>query len=237
MRGTSIGSRGASPSVDSRRDSSSRSAMMAFMRCACARMSRIGPAQAGSMRGIIGQRIEVARNDRQRRAQLVRGVGDEVLAHGLEAHLAGDIAHQQQRLPGAVGHQLQREIQVGLHRRADDQGHREIIPVQIVHELRRANQIVDPQAEIDRPLQSEQARGLSVEPDDFVLAAQDDDAVRQRRRRAPQLAKQLHQALLVKLLAPMQAHHLPDDVAPNARRGWADRAAIAAAASGPGDTD
>ncbi len=57
-------------------------------------------------------------------------------------------------------------------------------------------------------LQSEQARGLAVEPDDLVLAAENDDAVRQRRGRAAQLAKQLHQPLLVKLLAPMQAHHL-----------------------------
>ena len=171
-------------------------------------MSRIGPAQAESIDGIIGQGVEVARDDRQGRAQFVRGIGDEILAHGLEAHLPGDIAHQQQRLPRAVRNQLQRQIQIDLHRRANDQGQREIIAVQIVYEFRRANEIVDPQAEIDRPLQSEQARGLTVEPDDFVLAAQDDDPVRQRRRRAAQLAKQLHQALLVKLLAPMQAHHL-----------------------------
>ena len=49
MLGTSIVSRGASPSVDSSRDSSSKSVMMAFMRCACARMSRRGPDQASSM--------------------------------------------------------------------------------------------------------------------------------------------------------------------------------------------
>ena len=64
--------------------------------------------------GIIGQRVEIARDHGQRRAQLVRGIGDEILAHGLEAHLARHIAHQQQRLAGAVGHDLQREIQVRL---------------------------------------------------------------------------------------------------------------------------
>jgi len=45
------GSRAASPSADSKRDNSSRSAMMAFMRCAWARMSLIGPSQAGSTDG------------------------------------------------------------------------------------------------------------------------------------------------------------------------------------------
>src|SRR6202043_1474572 len=63
---------------------------------------------------------------------------------------------------------------------------------------------------------SEQAGGLPIEPDDFVLAAQYDDSIRQCRRRAPQFAVELHEPLLVELLAPVQAHHLTDDVAPNA---------------------
>ena len=189
--------------------------MMTFMRCAWARMSLIGPAHAASTRRIVGQGVEVARYHRQRGAQLVRGIRDEILAHGLEAHLAGHVAHQQQRLPGSVGNHLQRQMQVHLHRRTDDQRHRKIIAVQIVHEFRRADQVVDAQADVDRALQTQQARGLAVEPDDFLLAAQNDDAVRQRRGRAPQLAKQLHQPLFVKLLAPMQAHHLPDDIAPD----------------------
>ncbi len=125
--------------------------MMAFMRCACARMSRIGPAQARIDGRIVGQGVQVARNHRQRRAQLVRGIGDEVLAHRLQAHLPGDIAHQQQRLAAAVGHHLQRQVQIQLHRRPDHQRHRKIIAVQVVHELRRADQIVDSQAHIHRP--------------------------------------------------------------------------------------
>ncbi len=70
--------------------------------------------------------------------------------------------------------------------------------------------------DVHRALQAQQPRGLPVEPDDLVLAAQDDHAVRQRRGRAPQFAEQLHQALLVELLAAMQAHHLADDVPPDA---------------------
>jgi len=57
--------------------------------------------------------------------------------------------------------------------------------------------------------------GLAVEPDDLVLAAEDDDAVGQRRGGTPQLAEDLHQPLLVELLAPMQPHDLSDDVAPD----------------------
>jgi hypothetical protein len=114
-----------------------------------------------------------------------------------------------------VRHELQREIQVGLDRRTDDERHREVIAVQIAHELGRADQVIDPQADVDRTPQPEQACGLTVEPEDLVLVAQDDDAVGKRCRGTPQLAEELHEALLVKLLAPVQAHHLSDDVAPD----------------------
>jgi hypothetical protein len=38
-----------------------------------------------------------------------------------------------------------------------------------MHELGRADQVVDAQADIDGPLQAQQARGLAVEPDDLAL--------------------------------------------------------------------
>ena len=117
-------------------------------------MSLMGPDQAGSMAGSSAKVSKIAGNHRQGRAQLMRGIGDEVLAHGLQAHLPSHIAHQQQGLAAAVGHHLQRQIQIHLHRRANHQRHREIIAVQIVHELRRADQIVDPQADVDRPAQA-----------------------------------------------------------------------------------
>ncbi len=87
--------------------------------------------------------------------------------------------------------------------------------MQVVRKFRRANQVVDPQPHIDRPAQAQQPRGLAIEPNDFALRAQDDDPVGQRRGGAAQLAIELHQALLVVLLAPMQAYDLRDDVAPD----------------------
>ena len=87
--------------------------------------------------------------------------------------------------------------------------------MQVVHELGGADQIIDTQTDVDRSLQPQQACRLSVEPDDFMLRAQDDDPIRKRRRRAAQFAVQLHQALFMELLAPMQAHHLRHHVAPD----------------------
>ncbi len=143
--------------------------MMAFMRCAWARMSRMGPCPGRIHRWIIREGVQVSGDHRQRRAQLVRGIGDEVLAHRLEAHLPRHIAHQQQRLAAAVGHHLQRQEHIELHRRTDDQRHRKIIAVQVVRELRGANQIVDAQAHVHRPPQPQQSGRLTVEPDDFAL--------------------------------------------------------------------
>src|SRR5260370_27189398 len=101
-----------------------------------------------------------------------------------------------------------------MHRRPDDYRNRKVVRMQVAYELRRADQIIDPQTDIDGTLESEQAGRLPIEPDDFVLAAQYDDPVGKRGRRAPQFAVELHQPLLVKLLATVQAHHLTDDVAP-----------------------
>jgi hypothetical protein len=169
--------------------------------------------------GVVGHRVEIAGNHGQRGAQLVRGIRDEILAHCLEPHLPGHIPCQEQRLARPIRDHLQREIQLHLDGWPDDQRQRKVVPVQIMDELRRADQIVDPQTDIDRTPQPEQPRGLPVEPDDLVLAAQDDDAVGKRGGRAAQFAKQLHQALFVKLFAPVQTHHLADDVAPDAADG------------------
>src|SRR5579859_1074297 len=103
-----------------------------------------------------------------------------------------------------------------MHRRADHDGNRKVVRMQVAYELRRANQVVDPQTHVNGTLEPHQAGGLPIEPNDFVLAAQDDDPVGKRGRRAPQFAVELYQPLFVKLLATVQAHHLSDDVAPNA---------------------
>ena len=170
-------------------------------------------------RRIIGQRVEVTGNHRQRRAQFMRRIGDKVLARRLQAHLAGHVARQQQRLAGAVGHELQRQVLVELRRGPDHQWHRVVFPLQVLHELGRTDQVVDAQADVDGALEPEEPARRAVEPDDLALAGQDDDAVRQRGRGLAQLAEQLHELLFVIALAPVQPHDLRDDVAPDAANG------------------
>jgi hypothetical protein len=166
-------------------------------------------------RRIVGQRIQVAGNHRERRAQFMGGVRHEVLAHGLEPHLTGHVPYQQQGLARPVGNQLKSQIRVELHRWADHDRERKVVAMQVHHELRRADQIVHPQADVDRAFQSQQPRRLAVEPDDLMLAAQDDDAIGQRRRGASQFAIQLREPLFVKLLAAVQTPDLADHVAPD----------------------
>ena len=63
---------------------------------------------------------------------------------------------------------------------------------------------------------SRSCAGHAVEPDDLALRVEDHHAIGQRRCRALQLAHELHEALLVEALAPVQAHDLRDDLAPHA---------------------
>ena len=118
----------------------------------------------------------------------MRRIGDEVLAGRLQSHLPRHVPDQQQGLPRAVGHHLERQIEFGMHRWAYHQRRREIVSMQVAYEFRGTDEIVHPQSDIDRPLQSQQSRRLAIEPDDLVLAAQDDDAVGQRRGGSAQLA-------------------------------------------------
>ncbi len=201
-------------------------------------MSRMGASHVRVDRRIIGQGIEVPGNHGQWGAQFMRCIGDEVLAHRLQTHLARHIAHQKEGLPAAVGDHLQRQERIDLYRRSRMiSGNTEVIAMQVVRELRRADQIIDSQSHIHRPPQSEQSVRLAVEPDDLVLGTQNDHAVRQRRRGdGTQFAIQLHEALLMVLLAPVQTDDLCDDVAPNsAELRRADLRAQAQPAASPGD--
>ena len=97
------------PSFASKRDSSSRSSMMRVMRSVWRRISAIGRRELAEAR-VGAEGLEIARDHGERRAQLVRGVGDEILAHLLEAHLARDVAQHEQALVLAVGDELEREV-------------------------------------------------------------------------------------------------------------------------------
>ena len=87
--------------------------------------------------------LEKAREHRERRAQLVRDVGDEVAAHRLDARRAGDVPRQQQVLPRRRRRRSAATACAG--RRGARQPHRlgEIAGAQVFDELRRAHQVDD----------------------------------------------------------------------------------------------
>src|SRR5262249_13923257 len=82
-------------------------------------------------------------------------------------------------------------------------------------------------AEVGRAAQVQETPGHPVEPDDLALGVENDDTVGQRGGRALQLAHQLHESLLMKPLAAMQAHDLRDDLTEHATDiRWIGKAAM-----------
>jgi len=92
----------------------------------------------------------------------------------------------------------------------------ELAGIQVAEEFGLAHQVVDAQPQVGGPAQEQQLAGHAVEPDDLAQIIEDDDAIGQRGRGALDLPEQLHEALLVEALAPMQPHDLGDDLAPGA---------------------
>src|SRR6185312_8436051 len=111
---------------------------------------------------------------------------------------------------------LQREIAVVAVGAADDHGVGVVLEAQVTGELRLAQQVLDAQAQVPGATQVEEPARHAVEPDDLALRIENDHAVGERGRRALELAHEPHEALLVKALAPMQAHDLRDDLPPDA---------------------
>ena len=79
--------------------------MIEVMRSAWRRISATGAA-APIERRILAQGLEISGDHRERRTQLVRGIGDEILTHGFEPHLSRHVAHQQEQLAVAIGRKL-----------------------------------------------------------------------------------------------------------------------------------
>ena len=144
----------------------------------------------------------------------MRGIGDEILAHGLQLALPGRIPDQQEHLAGPVGHRLELEAGRIAHLGMDRQPGPELPRAEVAEEVRVADEVVDADPEVGLPPQSQQLGGPPVEPEDLVAGIQRDHAVRHRSGRAPQFAEHADDALFVELLAAVQTADLGDDVAP-----------------------
>ena len=70
---------------------------------------------------MILQRLEKSGDDRQRRLELVRDVGDEIAAHARHGFDLRDVAADQQALLDAERHDLDRQRRPRLALRVDDQ--------------------------------------------------------------------------------------------------------------------
>ena len=146
----------------------------------------------------------------------MRGVGDEILAHGFQPDLARDVADDQQPLARAVGDQVQREVHVVIEGRPDHDRQRVVPALDVADEIRLANEILDALAEVDPAPQRQQPGRVAVEPLDLAVGAEHDDPVRHRRRHAAELPEHQADAALVELLAAIDPHHQRDDIPPDA---------------------
>ena len=146
-----------------------------------------GPQEALARLGIVarrpGQRIDEAAQRGQRRAQLVAGIGDEVLAHALDHQLLGELAQADQG--GRLAAQADRHDQHAERaRRRTRQLERELrLAMTFERLVDRRQQPRIAQARLDRPLDrrlTEQRRRRLVGADHLALAADQQQGVRQR---------------------------------------------------------
>ena len=168
---------------------------------------------------LVGEHFEVAVDHRQRRAHLVRHVGDEIAPHGFEALDMGHVAGQQQLALVAEGDRLDRQHVAGQAGRRHQHAGNGRRAVEHGDELGLAHQIAERQPDIALEVDTELLFGDDVGRLDQIGALQDDDAVGHRLHRVA-LALQLMQQMLAVLCrdaaAPVQGG---EDVAPGAAAG------------------
>src|SRR5690606_11768091 len=138
---------------------------------------------------VLRKRIEIAGDDRERRAQLMRRVRDEILAHRLEPLLAADVADDQQLAHAGVGaHDMKRQPAASsMPDIVHDDPLFGFAWLEVLEEVRVANEVLDPNAEIALAPQPEPLGRTAVEPQDLILGTEEDGAFRHRGREAAKL--------------------------------------------------
>jgi hypothetical protein len=144
------------------------------------------PRLLGCRQRHTGQRVDEARQHRQRRANLVRDVGDEVASHRLQALAVGDVLRQQQFLTVAVGphHDLDGRAPAragNLHRRVERPF------LQAPHERRCAQQVGHRLLQVASGIESEMVCSAGIAPVDTLLRIEQQDTVGRRVDRAQEV--------------------------------------------------
>ncbi|VTL98804.1 Uncharacterised protein [Pseudomonas aeruginosa] len=123
---------------------------------------------------VVQEGLQVAGDHRQRRAQLVGNVGDEVLAHLLQLVDPGDVADQHQMLAVAVEGDVELQAQAFVDRRGDFQRLAVVLLVEVFLEARMADQVAHRLAAVLRGLQAEQVFRGEVPPFQVAVAVEHD---------------------------------------------------------------
>ena len=159
--------------------------------------------------------LEEPHQHRERRAQLVRHVGDEVAPHDVDALGLGDVARQEHLLRLAERDELQCKREARI---AGDANGLFAWLSQVFDELRVAHEVGDVLAEVGAALEPELRLGGAVVPLDAVRAVEDHHAVGQRLHRAAHARERVGEAFLALdrvALEPVQRgeHLVPDALA------------------------
>ena len=152
------------------------------------------------------QGLHEARQHRERRADLVRHVGDEVAPHGFGLLDRRDVAREHQLLALAVGAQLDgqaRQAGAIAQARGDDDIVRPVLRCQVSGEVRVAQQVADELQHVALRVDGEVARRIVVAPDDAVAVVEQQHAVGRGLQRIQDVL-QAHGAVLRRLLARAQ---------------------------------
>ena len=167
-----------------------------------------------------GHGFDEAGQHRQRRADLVRHVGDEITPHRLVALAVRHIQRQHQlaRLPAdaVVAHQhLQRGFRAGVGQR---QRLLEVAVLQVGDEGRIPDQVGDPLQLVALRVQREMVAGDDVAPLDVVLAVEQDHAIGGSLDRQQELLELLALAVVAALPVAQAAFDAVGHLAPQAAK-------------------
>jgi hypothetical protein len=133
-------------------------------------------------------RLDEADQRGQRRADLVRDVGDEVAPHSLAALLLGDVLRQHEMLPRAVGAHRHRQRQPALVV-VEHERRRRLAGLQRRDEQRCAHKVGDALTDVALRIEPEVHGRHLAEPDDLAVGIEQQHAVGRRLDGAQELAQ------------------------------------------------
>ena len=151
---------------------------------------------------------------RERRAQFVRHVGDEIAAHRLELVESRDVARQQELLRVAVGNDLHRKDRAAAARRAQFKWLRVIAGLDVGDEFRLAHEVDHRLAGVGLDVEVEMGFRSVVAPFDPIVGIENDHAVGMRARGLAKTHERLGKLLVLAGLYALETVQQRENVIP-----------------------